>query len=145
MATIENLSKIADYLKKHRARGTNSTVVVGYTQAYAVHVHENLQSHHPVGQAKFLEQPAREMSKELQKVVADSIKSGLTMEDGLLRAGLRLQRESQKLVPVDTGALRASGFTARLSEMETASTAAYSKGEAKRVKTQIKRVKKTKK
>jgi hypothetical protein len=27
-------------------------------------------------------------------------------------AGLRLQRESQLLVPVDTGALRASAFTA---------------------------------
>ncbi len=33
------------------------------------------------------------------------------MSQGLLVAGLRLQREAMQLCPVDTGALRASAFT----------------------------------
>lgn len=36
---------------------------------------------------------------------------GRAVERGLLRAGLFLQRESQKVVPVDTGALRNSART----------------------------------
>ena len=34
-----------------------------------------------------------------------------SLEKGLVLAGLRLQRDSQKLVPVDTGNLKGSAFT----------------------------------
>ncbi len=34
-----------------------------------------------------------------------------SLEEALLKSGLFLQRESQKLVPVDTGALKNSAFT----------------------------------
>lgn len=63
------------------------------------------------GQAKFLEQPARELQAELGRIVADALLRGATMASALLRAGLRLQRESMLLVPVDTGNLKASAFT----------------------------------
>jgi hypothetical protein len=62
-------------------------------------------------QAKFLEQPAREMQPELGRIVAEVYKATRSMEQGLLAAGLRLQRESQKRVPVDQGNLKNSAFT----------------------------------
>jgi len=89
----------------------NPSVIVGYTANYAVYVHENLNVAHKVGQAKFLEQPLRELSDELAGLIARAMKAGSSLGDGLLLAGLRLQRESQKLVPVDTGNLKGSAFT----------------------------------
>ena len=40
--------------------GSNPSVVVGFDEEYAIFVHENLEAHHPIGQAKFLEQPLKE-------------------------------------------------------------------------------------
>lgn len=93
-------------------------------------VHENLNARHAghtlvsyasgkrreytgVGQAKFLEAPARELnnSGELGKIVVDTLLQGKTVAQALLLAGLRIQRESQLRCPVDTGAMRASAFT----------------------------------
>lgn len=118
MAAVEGIDKVEVALrKKAQDVGGNVSVVVGYSQAYAVYVHEDLEAHHPVGQAKFLEQPARELRQELGKTVRDGLKRGLTLEQSLVMAGLRLQRDSQQLCPVDTGALRASAFT-RVEESE---------------------------
>ena len=44
-------------------------------------------------------------------MIKDALAHGQTTAQALLQAGLRLQRESQLLVPVDTGALKASAFT----------------------------------
>lgn len=65
----------------------------------------------PHGHAKFLEQPARQLTGVLSDIVAKAMQEKKTMAQALLLAGLRLQRESQELVPVDTGNLRASAFT----------------------------------
>ena len=113
MAIILNLDRLVGKLKDRQAKSIRGkvSVVVGYTQNYAIYVHENLEAHHEVGQAKFLEQPAREIAEQLGTMIASDLKSGLTISQSLLRAGLRLQRESQQLVPVDTGALKASAFT----------------------------------
>lgn len=89
----------------------NISVVVGYTAAYAIYVHENLEAYHKVGQAKYLEQPARELSPGLGRMVRDNVIQGKTLAQALLIAGLRLQRESQQLVPVDTGLLKNSAYT----------------------------------
>lgn len=62
-------------------------------------------------QPKFLTDPARNLQEELGRIVAEALLTGATMATALLRAGLRLQRESQQLVPVDTGNLKASAFT----------------------------------
>lgn len=126
---IENLNKLKESLKK-RGKGTGKvSVTVGFTQSYAIHVHENLHSRHPVGQAKYLEQPARELQGVLGKVVVATMVQGNTLEQGLVNAGLRLQREAQKLTPIDTGALRASAFTAKENEVESKAAEAHKQSE----------------
>lgn len=130
---VTNLNKVRERLKKQGQKyGGKPVVIVGFTQNYAVHVHENMGSQHPIGQAKYLEQPARELQGELGKVVSATVAGGGTLEQGLVNAGLRLQREAQKLTPIDTGALRASAFTAKESEADAKAAEAYKRGEAKR-------------
>lgn len=112
MVKITNLGGVLRTLRNLAGKGKNASVKVGYQAEYSVYVHENLEANHPNGgQAKFLEQPAREMRAELAQGVSNDIRSGMTLEQSLLRAGLKLQGASQKLVPVDTGNLRASAFT----------------------------------
>ena len=119
--------------------------VVGYSAAYAIYVHENMeiwppgmrlagkprpgglvasgkrkgQPRHgyywdPQGQAqpKFLESPFRMLRNigELRRVITAAIKAGQPPELALLEAATLVLTESQKLVPVDTGNLKASGF-----------------------------------
>lgn len=108
---IEGVSRLLGQLKSRSKVARSSAVIVGYTAEYAVYVHENLTARHPVGQAKFLEQPLREMKDELKTIVLNCVKNGLSLEKSLLIAGMALQRRSQQLVPVDTGHLRGSAFT----------------------------------
>ncbi len=110
-ATTRGQVQIVDKLRRMAARAGNKKAQVQYGQDYAIYVHENLEAHHPVGQAKYLSQPAREMRRELAQTVAQTVARGGTTEEGLLRSGLKLQRASQKLVPVDTGALKNSART----------------------------------
>lgn len=65
------------------------------------------------GQSKFLEQPARELSNDgtLKRIIADAIRNGAKLQHALSLAALRIQRESMKLVPVDTGNLKSTAFT----------------------------------
>lgn len=63
------------------------------------------------GQAKFLEQPFRELRDEMSRLLTVALGNGATLEQSLYIIGLRLQRESQLLVPVDSGNLKASAFT----------------------------------
>jgi hypothetical protein len=67
----------------------------------------------PQGRAtfKFLEEPARRMSKLIGATIRAVVMAGYPMSQALLRAGMLLQRESMQRVPVDTGALKASAFT----------------------------------
>lgn len=131
MAKIEGLTKVIAVLQKKAAQAqtdNNASVVVGFSTAYAVYVHENIEMKWrglprkapakgdywgPHGQAKYLENPARELSNNgtLGAIVMTALKAKKTMAQALLLAGLRLQRESQALVPVDTGTLKNSAFT----------------------------------
>ena len=114
-----NISHIDTLKQKLKARAEKlgqpqKTVVVGYTANYALKVHEDLEARHAEGkQAKYLEQPARELANDgtLQRLVRRAVQQGGTIDDGLLLAGLAIQRASQKVVPIDTGNLRASAFT----------------------------------
>lgn len=128
MAKVEGLQRLVQQLRAKAAglKDMNVSVQVGYTQSYAIYVHENMEAVHPVGQAKFLEQPAREMSNsgQLGATVRKNLQAGKTMSQSLLIAGLLLQRESMKLCPVDTGALRASAFT----RLDTGFTSPKSEG-----------------
>lgn len=115
MAKMENLEKLVDKLRKRAAKarenGGRISVAVGYTQSYAIYVHEDLQARHPVGQAKFLESPFRANRVKYSRIVNDAVQKGRTLAEALLLAGLALQRDSQLLVPVDTGNLKNSAFT----------------------------------
>ena len=112
MVKITNLGAVIRKLKNLGRKGTSSSVKVGYTMDYAVYVHEDLTANHPNGgQAKFLEEPARTMREQLSAGVRRDMRAGMTLEQALLRAGLKLQAASQQLVPVDTGNLKASAFT----------------------------------
>lgn len=116
MGKIRGLVRLKAQLtaKAKRVKAENHVeVTVGYSANYAVHVHENLVIVHANGQAKFLEQPLRELvnNQELVAIINKAVKEGKTLGQALLLAGLRVQRESQKLVPVDTGNLRGSAST----------------------------------
>jgi len=58
---------------EHGVVGTRIIVTLGFHTDYAVYVHENLQAHHPVGQAKFLESAVQENVDYLEKSIAASI------------------------------------------------------------------------
>lgn len=111
---VEGIQSVVRALRARAAAANqdrDASVIVGYTAAYAVYVHEDLTAKHKPGkQAKFLEGPARWLRNELQRIIAENLNRGRTVSQSLLMAGLRLLRESQKIVPVDTGHLKASGF-----------------------------------
>ena len=87
------------------------SVTVGFTASYAIFVHERTDLNHNVGQAKFLEQPAREMRTQLTALIVSLVKRGVSIGEAMLVAGQALQAAAQKLSPVDTGNLKASAFT----------------------------------
>lgn len=106
------INGLKNHVKKFLGFKPDSVVKVGYTAQYAVYVHENLEANHPNGgQAKFLEQPARELQPTLKAIIASNLKKGMKLEQAIYIAGLYLQGESQKLVPVATGNLKGSAFT----------------------------------
>jgi hypothetical protein len=111
VVNIKGVLRQLNRLSKRYGRRDKVSVIVGYTASYALKVHEDLNSHHEVGQAKYLEQPARELHPILGENVRKAVLRGATLLHGLYLAGLPIQRESQKLVPIDTGNLKASAFT----------------------------------
>lgn len=131
------LQQIGERIKK-TAQDLNAVVAVGYSTAYALYVHENIEMKWrglprrypakgvywgPKGQAKFLEQPFRELNRSgvTGDIVRKALLRGATMSQALVLAGLRIQRDSQKLVPIDTGTLKNSAFTVVESGAKTTS------------------------
>jgi hypothetical protein len=127
---IDGLTKVIAKLKLASLQygTTKVSVVVGYTAAHALPVHENramvLKGQprrapskglywDPLGKARpgFLLDVSREQHREIARVVEQALKQGLPLDKALLLGGLLLQRESQEAVPVDTGTLKASAFT----------------------------------
>ena len=117
LAKLEGMKSLLAKLKARRRdarRDNDASVAVGYTAEYAIYVHEDMKARHRAGQkAKYLEDPARRMSNDgtLAGIVQTAVRRGVPLLQALYLAGLRLQRESQKEVPVDTGNLRGSAFT----------------------------------
>ncbi len=140
MPKIEGLDRLQNALRARAAatmKDASVSVVVGYTAAYALYVHENMEINPPGmilagvprpttargtsqgsywdpqgrAQPKFLEQPFRQNRDDYFRIVVNAFKRGNTMAQALLLAGLKLQRDSQLLVPVNTGNLKASAFT----------------------------------
>lgn len=113
MAKVEGREKVFGKLNNDAKRYDKASGIVGYTASYAIYVHEDLRARHTVGEAKYLEKPARQLNQsgEFYRLIAGALAKGKTVAQGVLLALLRLQRESQLLVPVDTGNLKASAFT----------------------------------
>lgn len=131
---IEGVAGLKSKLSKLAGKYGNpkESVTVGFTQQYALHVHE-VQAHHVVGQWKYLETPARAVKLVFSKLITDSLKRGVNMLQSLMIGGLRLQREAQMLTPVDTSALKASAFTCPTRDVDATSAAAYAKSESIRL------------
>lgn len=130
---IDGIDQLQSKLSEMELAATmdNQTVLVGYTQSYALKVHEDLEAHHKPGKkAKYLEAPARRLARVLTKIVVDVYLRTKSLSQGILAAGLRLQRESQEIVPVDTSALKASAFTAFESGANAAAAKAYQRSQA---------------
>lgn len=132
---IEGLKSLQRTLQKKLDKAQaekGASVTVGFTMNYAVHVHENLASHHVVGQAKYLEQPARQLSNsgKLGQIIRKTHEATGSLRTGLFAAGIELQGEAQRLTPVDTSALKSSAFTAFTENEDAAAMAGYSKGQA---------------
>lgn len=109
---MSNLNRRFDRMSK-QAEINNTSAVVGYAQPYSVFVHENLSAYHaPPTQAKFLESPARALKGLMRGAIVHVYEQTKDMGRALLAAGDILLKASQRIVPVDTGALRDSGFVA---------------------------------
>lgn len=83
---------------------------IGYTAEYAAEVHENMQVYHPNGQAKFLETAYRRMLKQSKEVIKKKLQQRRNLLDAIEAGGKVILNESNRLVPVDTGFLRSSGY-----------------------------------
>jgi len=128
---LSGLNKLQAMLKRLalKAKNAEASAQVGFTQKYAVFVHENKDAAHLTGQAKFLEIPAKTLQPELRRIIREVYKQTGSMREALLVAGYRLQREAQLLTPVDTSALKASAYTAVDSEANAIADAAFQKSE----------------
>ena len=125
---VDNL-KLLEKLKALQAkadRDASASVAVGYSAKYALYVHENKEMKlagkprpsglgtywGPAGAGpNYLVGPARELSKVIAEIVRTSYAKGVELLQCLFLGGSRLQRESQKRVPVEYSNLRGSGFT----------------------------------
>lgn len=57
--------KNSGYVRKEGKLG----VIVGFSAAYAIYVHENLEAHHDTGQAKFLESALRDNREAILSIL----------------------------------------------------------------------------
>ena len=123
-----SLAKTLNTLANKFGQDKSESVTVGFTQRYAIYVHE-VQATHKVGQWKYLETPTRYLKREMARMIEVAMKNGVNLRQSLMFAGLRLQREAQLLTPVDTSALKASAFTCPTKDIEAISQAAFAKSE----------------
>lgn len=121
LVNFERLISKLGARQRDAARAAGRTVRVGYSAPYALRVHEDTEVDHEMhgcgGQAKFLEEPARQYRREMASIVrrhavarAGDADLVAAIHRGMLDAGRRLLEASQELVPVVTGRLRDSGF-----------------------------------
>lgn len=111
--TVYNLDRVMkafDRRKTSADKDFGGTGSIGYTAPHALPVHERVDIFHPVGNAKYLERPWRENRPKVTKLIELRLQQGFTLRQAMLEALSIIFDESQAQVPVDTGALKASGF-----------------------------------
>ena len=145
MPRLENFKELQKRLQRMRAESKtedNTSVTVGFSQNYAVWVHEVRANHKDGKQWHYLSTPARQLESELGQIILTAYKTTGNMLKSLLVAGMRLQREAQQIVPIDTAALKASAFTAPTAREDEAAAKAYVKSEFRRARTMDQRAEK---
>lgn len=120
------LRKLADRSRQKDA----GALVVGFSQSYAIYVHEVPARHKPGKQWKYLETAVRRLAPEIPRIVEATYRVTGSIYAGLLKAALRIQAAAQLLTPVDTGALKASAFTAKDPGWQQQAAAARSRAES---------------
>ena len=137
MAKVTNLNAVASALKRLKNREgpkKRQAVTVGFTQTYALFVHEDLEARHEPGKtAKYLEGPSRRFEGRIADIIRETFQKTSKMDQALLLGGLFLQRKAQEIVPIDTGALRASAFTAPEEREHQAAEEAFQRSEQLRL------------
>jgi len=131
MAQILGLDRLREKLRRLAAKAKkdhDADVTTGFTQQYALVVHE-IPANHPVGEVEYLIKAVRQVEKEVRKNIATAYKNGATLEKALLIGALRIQREAQNKTPVDTGALKASAFTDYTRNADRSAGVAYARSE----------------
>lgn len=137
MARVEGSKELQATLRKlaNKAQRDNRvSVVIGYNAKYALFVHENLEMKwkglerkgtrpdgtksegrywdpQGRGQSQYLIKPFRENRRKFRIIIQTIYKQTKNLTLGLVTAGQFLQRESQLIVPVDSGNLEGSAFT----------------------------------
>ncbi len=121
---------------KNQVRETkNAAVVVGFSQRYAIFVHEHIPANatYRVGRSKYLESTSREFSEVLGQDIVRGVKAGRPLLEVLLETGQVLLNATKEVTPLKTGALRASGFVAPASQKDQAAAEAFSRSEVLRI------------
>jgi len=54
-------------------------IAIGFNTTYAAAVHEDLNAHHPVGKAKYLEDPLMARVDDIPKNIAKRVKAGMRL------------------------------------------------------------------
>lgn len=118
----------------NQARDANVSAVAGYTQTYSVVVHENLDAAHAPGKtAKYLQIPLHENIRLIAGMINKHYLRTGDLGAALLVGCKFLQKVSQQIVPVDTGALRASAFSCMADDEDAVATAAFYQSESIRL------------
>lgn len=107
---VTELNKQLMALKTKFGVSKSSSVTVSFGTNYGLYVHEDLEAYHKTGENKFLEKALDRNKEQVADLVEKRMQStnfGLALYQG----GLLIQREAQKLTPVDTGNLRGSART----------------------------------
>ena len=133
---VKGFDKVQQLIVQHERQlkpDQENIVEVGFTQTYALIVHEDMEMNHEVGQAKYLEQPSRVGKEMIGKVIATTISKGGSIQQGLEAGGRVLEVLAKELTPVDTGALRLSTYVAPESSADEAAKSAFDRSEAHRL------------
>lgn len=131
MPRIEGASEVIRALRRMEKQAGQQTkpVVVAYAMDYADYVHEDQEAFHdPPTQAKYLEAPARMYRKQIGAIISQVYRRTKNLQLALVEGANYLFALSQELVPVDTGALKASGYVAIEGQHQVAAQEANRRG-----------------
>lgn len=105
MEGLEQVIKKLDELSKLQ----DCSVVIEFTGEKDVTLHEDLQTTHTNGQAKFLEQPFRAMKDQIFTVIVETHKKTNNPRSALIAAANIILSKARELYPAEEKIKRISG------------------------------------